>query len=589
MKKNKKLYDIVISYNFFFLIVNILFLVNKLNSFNDVKIIQHPIYFIGNILKSQLNSEVGNNNNNNKMKQKLLIALICISTSVFSQKQNLQSSNEVSSNFVRPGVVVTTMNFKGVDKLDLSNLSLPRKFDNFKISNNSSSLTIKSNGKKSVNDSYREEVKSYVSKISGQVLEQAMFIENNKINTEKLFNRSKYSMTEAQRNVINNLSGNLDKNATDLLLNPITDNNFVIVISPTDITKSTDKEGKTLYTGRIITSVYKVYLGNYENNLGEAVDIESQRTQFTQSIESSNIASIKFPIQEIYTTSPKGKTFASGSTLQEFYQNALDVSIYDASIGVDEFKTKAKVEDKMLIAIGSKEGLMIDDRYFSYETELTEDGEYILKRKGIDRVKKVGNTDVDLISNPQAAVERSLLYGDGGKKTRTGYIAIEAPELGIGVSAFFRQSPGVRIDYRIAKLAKLSGLNNKFIIPNLFLYAEAELITLESDNSYLGKRAGYVANVGLQKNINIGRMFALAPFAQYAVEGKLYDIDGGEVEVDAASLAAGLRAIVKFGPSIQLIPEFTYVLDAGGDDLYSSIPQIYEKSTYIGGALRFNF
>ena len=44
---------------------------------------------------------------------------------------------------------------------------------------------------------------------------------------------------------------------------------------------------------------------------------------------------------------------------------------------------------------------------------------------GRDRVKKVGNNNIDLIANPKAKGERTQLYADGGRVSRRGYIALE--------------------------------------------------------------------------------------------------------------------------------------------------------------------
>ena len=513
------------------------------------------------------------------MKTKLLfLACVTLSIFAFTQTQNLQSSSQISTDFLRPGVIVTTVNFKGVEKLDLSKVIKPKKFDNFEIANNSASLTINSDGKKSVSDTYKKEVEAFVSSISGQVIEQALFIENNTINFKKLQNRSQNSMTETQRNVLNNLTGDLDTKSKDLLLDPVLENNYVIVISPTEIRKVT-KDEKTSYTGKIVTSVYKVFVGDYENEQGEPIDIGAQKTQLLNRIKSEKTSSIKFPVKEVYSK-VNTKLIAYGEDLQQFYQSALNLSILDVSKGLDEFKTKAKVEEKMLIALGTKEGLKVDDRYFSYEKQKDfKTGNITLKRKGIDRVKKVGNTNVDLVSNPNAKVERSLLYGEGGKKTRTGYISMEAPEVGVGISVFGRQNPGIRVDYRIGRYIN---------IPNLLFYTEVEFVQIVDTNGFIDNYNGYLANAGVQKNFNLGRMFALAPFAQYSVYAKLYDEYGNEEEdIETAIIATGLRAIIKFGPSIQLMPEITYLLDSGSIDPYT--PSFYEKNIYLGAALRYNF
>ena len=68
----------------------------------------------------------------------LFLAIAFISYSGIAQTQNLANGGEVSSDFLRPGVVITTMNFPGVTPVDvdLGSVDLTKKFDNFVIEGN---------------------------------------------------------------------------------------------------------------------------------------------------------------------------------------------------------------------------------------------------------------------------------------------------------------------------------------------------------------------------------------------------------------------------------------------------------------------
>lgn len=557
------------------------------------------------------------------MKLKItFLMLICFNFSAFSQTQNLANGGETSSDFLRPGVVITTMNFPGVTPIDLGSVEKPKKFDNFEISGNSAALS--SDYSKDL-EAYDKEVEAYVSSISGKVMAEFLYIENGKADWNKVMERSKNSMTESQRDVLKNLSGSLDAQAQSLLMEPMTGNNYVIVVSPITITSKADDDGNLVYTAPLVTSVYKVFMGEYEDENGTAIDAQGQINQFSAifGTDQSGVAKHVFPVKKIFSKSggiaagydaataemkaaaeaaieealegnfignlinkinsiPK-KLMGSVTPSGEFNKSVLETSILEATKAVEEFKTRAKVEEKMLIALGSKEGLKVDDRYFSYEKQKDpETREIILVRKGIDRVKKVGDTDVDLVANPNATVERTKLYGDGGKKTRTGYISMEAPEYGIGVSGFYRANPGARIDYRAGKLVGVT---------NLFVFVDAEFITLEGGSgSPEEEYTGYIAAVGIQKNFNLGRMFALAPFAQYAATASITNIAGDDVEIPVSYAAGGLRVIIKLGASLQLMPEVTYMYNL--DDALetgSLLPNLYDEDLYFGGALRFNF
>ena len=72
------------------------------------------------------------------------------------------------------------------------------------------------------------------------------------------------------------------------------------------------------------------------------------------------------------------------------------------------------------------------------------------------------------------------------------------------------------------------------------------------------------------------------------------DENGTDGEIPVNYAAGGLRVIIKLGPSIQLMPEVTYMysLDDALEEVSGGLgisPTLYEEDLYIGGALRFNF
>ena len=134
----------------------------------------------------------------------LLVTLLFSSLGVVAQIQNTAGGGETSSDFLRPGVVITTMNFSGVNPIDLNSVDKPSKFDNFAISSNSGSFSFSYADFDS--DAYDKEVAAYVASISGQANAQFFYVENGTMNEAKVLDRSKNSMTEAQRDVLKNLS-----------------------------------------------------------------------------------------------------------------------------------------------------------------------------------------------------------------------------------------------------------------------------------------------------------------------------------------------------------------------------------------------
>ena len=151
----------------------------------------------------------------------------------------------------------------------------------------------------------------------------------------------------------------------------------------------------------------------------------------------------------------------------------------------------------MMIDLIKKEGLNVDDVFISYREEEDEEGNISYKKMGVDRVKKVGNNDIDLIANPEAKGERTQLYGDGGRVSRAGYIALGKKEQAIGISGGVHLGgdavPYFKVDYRLGQFTN---------IPNLFLFVEGEFLTdvpLDDEDYDLTN-----VNVGFKKQLILG-------------------------------------------------------------------------------------
>ena len=188
---------------------------------------------------------------------------------------------------------------------------------------------------------------------------------------------------------------------------------------------------------------------------------------------------------------------------------------------------------------------------------------------GRDRVKKVGNNEIDLIANPDAKGERTQLYADGGRSSKVGMVSMFKPEVGIGVQAGVKifgdigAVPFARVDYRTK------------LVPNTFVYAEGEF---HSDliTAY-GPATATLTSAGLKKTFNLGRMLALSGWAQYTVSGKLM-VNGVEYDLTNAPMQFGVDVSVKFG-SFHVTPQVGFNTDE----------MLYGDSMHFGAAFRFNF
>ena len=530
------------------------------------------------------------------MKQlNLFFCLLCVSI-ISAQNPESNLTNSMDSNFLRPGVGFVSISFDNLPELNLQkDFNIPQ-FDLISIEspNENSNLKYNEELKYNSDQNYINKITEIVkNKFSGQFVSSLLYVENGKMNMDKIYNRVQYTLTEDQRRSMMNTSDGIDVSARTRLLNPILDNNYLVVISIIDVK---DVSGNDLkgYTSKFIYSVFKI-------EIGEGNDIRAKMNTFYSKYGSnpSEISKNTFPVKHIVTgvsvsesTQPNldglsgiKKKIAEkilgkeGILTKSQLREKLDPSIVEMGVfmstkSVDQFKPRSNVLDKNRLSLGKKEGLKIDDRFFSYEKVKNDKGEYVLERKGIDRIKKVGNNDVALTQNNlNTEIEKSSFYGDGGKKTRVGYLSVLNNDLGIGVSAFYRSSPGIRIDYRTRK------------IPNLMLYVEAEFLQL-NDVTLVGdygigfyeSLTGVLASIGIEKYLNIGRFLSIVPFAQGGIPYGMTDENGTEVELAEISLFYGLRIPLKLTKSVQLVPE--YSMHSG------TLP--FENS-YLGASLRVSF
>ena len=154
------------------------------------------------------------------------------------------------------------------------------------------------------------------------------------------------------------------------------------------------------------------------------------------------------------------------------------------------------------------------------------------------------------------------------------------PDLGLGVSAIYRSYPGIRVDYRLDNIALgLQAFVEVEIESSGTLYTEDAFYYYEYENA-----TAMIAYAGLQYYLGLSRTIDIVPFASYGFP-RWTDSEGEEIEIEGSIINAGIRVPLKLGPSLQLMPELTYLIsDSYGYDLDDP-----ENKIFIGGALRFNF
>ena len=490
----------------------------------------------------------------------------------------IQISFAQSSDFVRPTVSFVVAPYSNGEDIGTITDGSFAAFDLLKLQKGK--LGISANPKKSkVTDEYNEAATNVAKSISGLVWDEVFAINGGSPDYSKMMQRAANTMTEKQRAGFVATMQGLETQAKNQLIEPLLDATYIVVLSPHTLTSDVGKNTEG-YQTNLSWAVFKV-------DLALGMNISSSINMFTKKFDGKwdDVKSSEFPVKLIASGATTAASVQStkdalgtNKSMQEL-RAQLDLLVPGTALAaaqkdVQEFLPRTLLLKDMKIALGTKEGLRVDDRYWSYQMMEDENGKTELKRMGRDRVKSVGNNNVDLIANPDAKGERTQLYADGGKKSRQGMISMYKPETGIGITGGVKIAGGaanftIRADYR----TKVS--------PNLFVYVEYDIIAdaVLGDGYYEIPGSLTVTSVGFKKAFNVGRMFQPGIFASYAVLTEFtptYSSDS--VETSNAPIQAGIDLAFKFG-SLHVVPQVSF----------NTEEYLYGDSITFGGGLRYNF
>jgi len=503
------------------------------------------------------------------MKNLLLIVVLFLSLSIGAQQK-------FSSDYVRPGVTFISVDLDNGFKLDNANQDNFKAFDLYSQLSTNLALSLDSKSKKfHTTDDYVKGVRQAVASVNGNIWNEVFAIENGQPNYEPLMQRAANSMTENQRAGFVNAFQGLETTAKNQLVMPILSSTYVIAVSSANLSSDVGKKLEG-YSADVVWSVYKL-------KLASGINIQSDLAMFEDKFgaDYSTVSSSQFPIELVAsgsstafsvqsTKDPLGTNVSMDQLRQNLDQAVFAIAVAGAQKEVTDFLPKTRLLADMKISLGSKEGLKVDDRYWSYQVIEDMEGNQELKRMGRDRVKKVGNNEIDLIANPDAKGERTQLYADGGRSSKVGMVSMFKPEAGIGVQAGVKifgdigAVPFARVDYRTK------------VVPNTFAYAEGEFHTDLISASGEPATATLIS-AGVKKTVNLGRLLALSGWAQYTVSGKL-QVNGREEDLLNKPMQFGVDVSVKFG-SFHITPQVGF----NTDEL------LYGDSMHFGAAFRFNF
>ena len=459
--------------------------------------------------------------------------------------------------------------------LKVLNVNTPKSFMNdFDIFN----LNIKEeNIRINKNQNYFDVVSSLY---ADDLVSSVFYLNENSVDFRSIENRALNSLSEELRNkYLNSLRG-VETSARDYLTKEILNKNYILIINIRK--KGGDQKNFKDYVAG--WTLYRVHIGE-----GNSIDerINSWYSKYENNY--SKMLGSDFPIYKI----------ESGYFNSDGIQyNTLVKGLKKIRQKVPDFRLRSRIMDNLTISLGRKENLKVDDKFVSYLEIEDEDGKIVsLKKKGIDRVKKIGNNNLVKLLDENINLEKTKLYGDSGLKSSKGMISVKKKEVGVGISYFLSENYGWRVDYRTKWW------------PNFFLYAEGE--DWRGNTSVWGENAeATTIHLGIQQSFNILRNLSSSFFVGVGGADNIYSDSGtfkystvenkfiklpsiddtiGFIENrELFSQEDALLNTVTLGVSVgfklfsfQMIPTIRYIL--------SSPEGFYDDQVQYGGSVRINF
>jgi hypothetical protein len=221
---------------------------------------------------------------------------------------------------------------------------------------------------------------------------------------------------------------------------------------------------------------------------------------------------------------------------------------------VADFQPLTTLLAKREMALGTKENIKIDNRFFVYENVQNRKGEVVKKKRGTMRVKKVGNNK----GKATGESEKSKLYKIGYGKAKEGMLVQQKEDVGVGISLGYGDFSWIRIDVRF-----------KGTWPGALFFLDI--------HPFPGKvefKDGYTL---------------------YNPVGE--DFDAGDISTFGINIYAGFERQVRLGSALYLSPflgfgysTFTILSDLGEDDGFGLFSwdddndEIYSSWLATGGA-----
>ena len=491
--------------------------------------------------------------------------------------------------YVRPSVSIINIDYNNQKStLNLNSVQVPSNLDYLKLSKKSfksntnspkilltseiegASLSDLKGESKSIKEKRNNtNLNSFISqKISNAAITAVVPIKNGEYDYSSLDARGVNSATDQD---VNLTSQNMGQQETDRYLyitDKLLNKNYVVAFNMARPVAYSDKY-KVGFEGSISYVVFKIE--NIYNSERSELNISAKelpRAEIKAKIISSgtsNLQSTKAKDQS--TNRALGIKAKTDSELKKDLTDMLVDDVWNKALReVDDFQPRTTLLAKRKVALGTKENLKIDNRFFIYENVENRKGEIVKKKRATMRVKKVAKNDGKATGDS----EKSKLYKIGYGKAKEGMLVQQKEDIGVGISLGYGTLSWARVEYRL-----------KGITPGLLFFAEVNPFpgNVEFDMAEFQSQgsAGYLIDLyssfGVLSGVNV-EAGNFSAFALNAYAGMEKQIRLGSALYFSPFIGAGYSTVTLSGDVLTIYSggdSYSLTWDAEESSIFESI------------------
>jgi len=353
-------------------------------------------------------------------------------------------SSFAQDTYVRPSVSLANFNFSDSNSsLNLGDVEVPKNLDATSLSKNKFSI----NG--AMSSVTNEQMTASFINAGGAIAAISAIAPANADGSawdmDAILSRAEYSATDQDVNLTSQTIRGTDGSGNRYLeiVNKMLGKNYVVGFNMGQAKSYTQKN----INGKTVGSGFKQDLTYYVLKIGNPFVENPQllpATLASAKIDVTVVTSATVSLTAVnLNASPKKKS--STELKNELKKSLIDAAWAGSMQNVDGWKPKTTLERKKRIALGTKENLKIDNRFFVFENVQNELGEVVKKKRSTMRVRKVGNNDG--VSTGNSA--RSVLYKIGPGKAKEGMLVEQNEDSGVGISVGYGTFSWMRFDMRL--------------------------------------------------------------------------------------------------------------------------------------------